>query len=267
MIICTILFNQPEFLKYQYRLLKKYILVPFKFYVFDNSYDNTPEITKKFNNLCNELNIEYIRVPQNIFNHRNDPSYRAGKSLDYGLRFLYQNFPEEIIMVNDSDLFLFDYFNPIERLKDNDIVGRSNKNIYLFKDPNSDIVKNQIFYITNQFFIVNFKKFNPSLITFEPYTYNNIGLDCGGFLYKYFNDNLSIKYEFIHDHCSGLINKNNLKDIEMNLAIKKFIENDLEIMEPCFSEIFDYKFLHFRAGSNWINFSSVIYENRLLKLI
>lgn len=68
--ITTIAFNNPFFIELQYIGIKKYIQdKDIKFVVFDDSEDK--EITKNIKDKCKILNLEYIRIDQNIHRDRN----------------------------------------------------------------------------------------------------------------------------------------------------------------------------------------------------
>jgi hypothetical protein len=97
-------------------------------------------------------------------------------------------------MVNDSDLFLVDNYNPLETIKEFDIIGRSVKNIYLRDEsPEHPINKYNIDYYSNQFLIINYSTFSDiNNISFLPTIIDNINLDCGGKLYTYFKENKNI---------------------------------------------------------------------------
>ena len=68
--ITTIAFNNPFFIELQYIGIKKYIKdKDIKFVVFDDS--NDEKITKDIKDKCKILNLEYIRIDQNIHIDRN----------------------------------------------------------------------------------------------------------------------------------------------------------------------------------------------------
>ena len=262
LIILVVVYNQPDFLEYQYRCLQKFIKVPFRFILFDNS--DVDNMTIKFMEISSRLNIEYYRIPQNIHS-LNDASSRAGKSLDYSLQYLYNNIQfRGVVMVNDSDLFLVDNYNPLETIKEFDIIGRSIKNIYLRDEsPEHPINKYNIDYYSNQFLIINYSTFSDiNNISFLPTIIDNINLDCGGKLYKYFKEN-NVKHRSILDYSTGY-SIDEVKSINgINNYIRGYIAEDIKINNSkSFSEIFDNSYIHFRAGSNWLNQNQEIYSKR-----
>jgi len=120
LIVLTTVYNKPDLLKYQFASLIRFLDVSFRLLVFDNS--NQPESSAEFENTCklNSDMMQYIKIPQEI-HKKNDPSSRAGKSLDYSLSFVYDKLMYRgIVMVLDADVFLFKHYNPIVRLGNNE---------------------------------------------------------------------------------------------------------------------------------------------------
>lgn len=263
-IVLSVVFNRPRYIPYQYECLKKFITIPFEYIIFDNSKDDrdTYEIQRN----CEYLDIKYYRVPQNI--HVSDEvSNRAGLSLDYALRFLYNQMAfRGIVMVCDSDLFLIKSYNPIERIADYDFVGRSIKNIYeQVHKPDHPINLNKLYYYSNQFMLINYDSFSYiNDITFVPVVYKGIQLDCGGQLYSFFNENKQIKHLAINDIPSSHFNKENVNiNNSLSEGLKDYLTAEINIINGnSFSEIFDDSFIHFRAGSNWCGHSDTLAFNR-----
>ena len=236
-IICTVVYNKPGFIEYQYECLKKYITVPFRFIVFDNSVGDD-EIPRH----CSYVGASYIRVPQHI-HINNDPSSRSGASLNYALQYIYHDMSfRGIVMVNDSDLFLVNNYDPVERLGQHDMVGIGQSN-------------NGVFY-TNQFLIMNFGTLpNFHEISFLP----TKGLDCGGLLIEYFERHPNVRHGGCPIVNSGMFHHDTLDSVPE--IYKDYVREEINIIKTgdyanrCFSEIVDDVFLHIRAGSNWYGFT------------
>uniref|UniRef100_A0A6C0AJU3 Uncharacterized protein n=1 Tax=viral metagenome TaxID=1070528 RepID=A0A6C0AJU3_9ZZZZ len=258
MKILNVVYNKPAFLSYHYECLKKYLNLsePLEYYVIDNSVDNT--ITDKFRALASYLNVNYVRVPQNIHTAQ-DPSTRAGKSLDYGLQYLYNNFHcREVVMVCDSDLFLTDYYDPLRALGNNDLVGKSPINAYAYQQPEilHEIQKRA--YYTNQFLIINFKKINANNISFLPCVLDGVTLDCGGRLNLFFKQNPEIRHAAVSDNCS--ITPHTIHTVPNHL--RDFFANDITLKGAALAELVADVFVHMRQGSNWDNRNPDIIFNR-----
>lgn len=269
MIIISVVYNKPEFISYQYECLKKFIEVPFEYYIFDNADDSVNE--QKFKEVCSYLNIKYFKVPQNI-HQINDASTRAGKSLDYSLRYVYNTIGYRgILMVNDSDMFLVKPYNPISRLGDYHIAGRSASGIYSGNnDPHTSTIE-RITYYTNQVLIMNFEKIpNFNRITFLPGNIGGIGVDCGGLLHTYFKLNPDVTHFPLKDTHSNFYSKDNIEQCQEEM--KEYFKSELAIFDnnsktdtaknKAFSEIFDDAFIHLRAGSNWVGHDIDILSKR-----
>lgn len=252
-LICfTVGFNRPRYIPYQYECLKKFITVPFEYILFDNSNDDG--IRDEFVRNSNYLGIKYIRVPQHI--HQNqDPSSRAGKSLDYALRYMYNDMGfRGKVMLNDSDLFLARPYNPIEKLGNNDLVGLAgNKN-------------NNIYYV-NQFLIANFNTLpNINNLSFLPCIIDGVNYDCGGLTINYLKNNPEIKHYSIREDCSGVFSNTNIDSAPFEF--REYLKEEIKVFDSgeyanrAFSEIFDDSFIHLRAGSNWYGHNENITFNR-----
>ena len=258
MKIVNVVYNKPAFLPYHYECLKKYLKIsgPLEYYVFDNSIDDT--ITNTFRGLASYLNVHYVRVPQSIHTGQ-DPSMRAGKSLDYGLHYLYTQLRcREVVMVCDSDLFLTDYYDPLHALGNNDIVGKSPINAYAYHTPEilHEIQKRP--YYTNQFLIINFKTVDATKISFLPCVVDGISLDCGGKLNIFFKENPEIRHSPVSDNCS--ITPNTIHTVPVHL--RDFFANDITLKGAALAELIGGVFVHMRQGSNWDNRNSNIIFSR-----
>jgi hypothetical protein len=268
LIVLVVVYNQPDFLEYQYHCLKKFMKVPFRCMIFDNSEQDC--ITTKFVEICKELHIEYYRVPDHIRMYAGD-SLRAGRSLDYALQYIYDTNYKGIVMVNDSDLFLVKEYNPLDAIKDYEMVGRSIKNIYRRNESIEHPINTyNIDYFSNQFLIINYAKVKDICkISFVPSSINGISVDCGGKLYEYFKE-IEGNYDSIADYCSGYSMNEIYNITDLDDTIKSYLIRDVEINGKSFSEVFDNSFIHFRAGSNWINHSNDVYlqrRNNLIRLL
>ena len=257
MKIINVVFNKPAFLPYHYECLKKYLKTDrLEYYVFDNSNDEGASDMFRFLSLY--LNVEYIRVPQNI--HRtNDPSTRAGQSLDYALQYAYNTLHcRDVVMVCDSDMFLTDYYDPLVGLGDNDIVGKSPINAYAFQQPEiADEIRQRVYY-TNQFLIVNFKSVDVNKISFVPGSVDGVSLDCGGRLTTFFRENPEIHHSAVSDNCT--VTSDTIDRIPAHL--RDFFMNDITLKGAALAELIEGVFVHMRQGSNWSNRDSDIVFSR-----
>jgi hypothetical protein len=246
--VIVVAFNKPEFIKLQYDLLSKYMSDVFEFYVYNNS--NNPITSKNIEEECNRYGIEYISVPQSIFNS-SDVSYRAGKSLDYAIHHNMNTYTDSThLMILDSDMFLIKPFSMVEYMGHFDLMG-----IYQ--------QRGHVFYYTNQLmFVDNCKVKNFDTETkFLPGIIDGQATDCGGYLYTYIN-----RYGILHGNVrdnvhSGTLKSEDIPNIDIEFA--PYFQTEIEMMNGTnFAEYYCGSFLHFRAGSNWINFNKNVVDNR-----
>ena len=246
-LVCfTTAYSTPEFIPYQYECLRKFITVPFNYYVFDNAPTN--DIAEKNKDMAAYSGAIYVRIPTNPY--AGNPSGGAGYSVNFALQYIYNTLKYRgITMCIDSDMFPIAPFDPIECIGSHDFLG--------IKDWRGHVV-----YYTNQLFIINFENIKDiNGIDFLPGTVDGQQCDCGGNLYIFFKKypELSVK-QFNHIK-SGSINNENINDICPE-NFKEYFKNELTVITPAFSEIYENTFLHYRAGSNWIGHSSDIVFRR-----
>ena len=265
MKIINVVFNKPAFLPYHYECLRKYLKTDMlEYYVFDNSNDDG--VTNMFRGLSSYLNVQYIRVPQNIHPSQ-DPSMRAGKSLDYALQYVYNTLQcRDIVMVCDSDMFLTDCYDPLLALGDNDIVGKSPINAYAFHEPEKlqSILERR--YYTNQLLIINFKTIDANKISFLPGVVDGFHLDCGGRLATFFKENPGIRHSAVLDNCT--ITSDTIDRVPVHL--RDFFMNDVTLKGAALAELIEGVFVHMRQGSNWSNRASdevFLRERSVFKLL
>ena len=265
MKVVNLVFNKPRFVPYHYECLKKYLKVDtLEYYVFDNSIDDG--ITNAFRGLASYLNVNYVRVPQNI--HKvDDPSCRAGGSLDYALQYMYTQLQcRDVVMICDSDMFLTDYYDPLVGLGDNDIVGKSPINAYAFQEPEKlqSILGRR--YYTNQLLILNLKTVDVNKLSFLPGVVDGVRLDCGGKLSTFFKENPEIRHSALSDTCT--VTPDSIETVPLHL--RDFFLNDVTLKGAALAELIEGVFVHMRQGSNWNNLATDIVftrERNVFKLL
>jgi len=258
MLVFTVVYNKPSFLTYQVECLRRYLQGEFTFCVFDNS--DSAEYETQFRNLCADLNVTHVRVPPGIHT-AHDPSIRAGKSLDYALRYVYSTLNYRgVVMVNDSDLFLVKPFDPLQELEGAQFVGRGQ-----YRDGG-------ITYYTNQFLILDYATLpNVQDITFVPGVVDDKFLDCGGLLSLYFRANPEVVHRTVADIYSNKLSRETMDKCPEE--IRPYIEREIQLIPQdvpqldiraghAFSEYVANAFIHLRAGSNWIGHNAALHWNR-----
>ncbi len=256
MKVITISSNNPIFIELQLKSLKKFLKVDFEFIVFNDGKD-WDDITNFYNkNLgrnaiiqkCNELGIKCINISNSHHKKVKWLSQRHSESLKVVLEFMKNNIDEYLLI--DSDMFLIDYFNlESYRNKTNAVVTQTVK---------------EINYIWPNFFYMDLRDSSHlDLIDFNM----RHGFDSGSCMDKWLSsvekDNKIYK---IHHLCSLNWDENDLpKNINKNIlnVLKSDPRNQ---NNKFFYEIYDNKFLHYRAGTNWMNDSKNLHDENILRL-
>jgi len=289
MKICTSVVNNPYFICIQYITLKKYVKGKYEFIIFndakdfpDNTNNNDITIRKKITDLCTELNIQCIQVPndfhQDIYTFHY--SQRCSSTMNFMMKYFEQN-PDQYLVI-DSDMFCINDFD-IHRYQDYDsaivLQSRHNDTIHY--------MWNGLFYF-DMFKIKNFDKINWDC-------HNELCLDTGGMTkdwLKYQNNNeqfpsVNDLRQFYHKETNynknGIYfikhlwsctwNDNEIPDcLKKNKELYHYVKNDVRnVIEnnetQYFCEIYDDIFFHYRAGGNWRGEGTNFHINNSKKLL
>ena len=118
-----------KFIELQYKSIQKYFKSEYEYIVFDDSRDyehltayNIIQ-TNKIKQICDKLNIKYIRIPQELHDNRDKimpkcfvnkddhPISRTCVAVQYGLKYTIDNFNNCYAFILDADMFFIDNFN------------------------------------------------------------------------------------------------------------------------------------------------------------
>jgi len=263
MKIITAVVNNPLFIEIQYYTLKKYFQGEYEFIVFNDAKDfpdftNGNDITIKtqIEDMCSKLNITCINVPNENHKQNKIASERTADSMNYILQYQKQNTDKYLLL--DSDMFLVDYFD-INKYSEYDcaiVLQSRNNNIHYFW--------NGIYY-------------------FDMYKLKNIELlnwncspscDTGGMMQEWLKLQLGNTPMPNTDEIrwtNNIFHTNNIYfikhlwscswdtselpiNLQDNSKLIDFFKNDIRNTNgKFFCEIYDDKFLHYRAGGNWKN--------------
>ena len=275
MKIVTAVVNNPVFIQIQYYTLKKYIKCDYEFIVFNDAkafpdYSNGGDVTIKnsIEETCKKLGITCINIPNQNHIKQTDPAIRCADSMNFILKFQLQN-PDKYLLI-DSDMFLVDNFDLSEYEKyDCAIVLQSRNNF-------------QTNYIWNGIYYFDFNKLkNKQLLNWNC----SPGCDVGGMMEQWLHEqtkNIPNTDEIRHTNkvfhnddiyymkhlwsCSW--NENEIpENLNDNTKLIHFIKTDPRNQNGKFyCEIYDNKFLHYRAGGNWEKRNMNIHVGLTLKL-
>lgn len=294
-----------KFVELQKKSIEKYFETDFEYIVFDDSRDHKHLTaynkiqTDKISYICNKLNIKYIRIPQELhfnrdnvmpeyFNKKDDhPVSRCALAVQYGMNYIINNYKECYLFLIDSDMFLIDYLNINNFIKNKDIIGISQG-------------RENLVYLWNGIFMADLNKINLKDFNWEAgalkeldNNFNKIGkdisVDVGGHNYYFLKKNGYLdknkdKIKFygpmhISDlNCVWIIGQEGENYMSENYMSEKLKELFLEFSKLkskpkntydkwVNKELFlDNKIIHIRGGGGWC-YHKEEYHNDCVKLI
>jgi hypothetical protein len=272
MKVITVVVNNPIFIELQFLTLKKFLLTPYEFIVFNDAkaypdYTNNNDITmkKQIENICNKLDIKCINIDNDYQMNNTSSSYRHSQSMNEMLKFQLNN--PDLYLILDSDMFLIDYLDINKYINFNAAIvlqQRVNKSI-------NYIWPGLCFFNMNN--INNFKELKWDMI---PNT------DNGGASYIWLNNQVTDNEVFpsvevlrhYHIETSNIYFISHLWSLTWNQSeypfnnnlLLDFLNNDFRNINNMFyCEIYDNCFLHYRAGSNWNNEDINLHDSQILK--
>jgi len=264
MKIITAVVNNPTFIEIQYYTLEKYFKGSYEFIVFNDAKDfpdftNGGDITikSKIEDICKDLGIQCINIPNNSHKSCHDAAIRCADSMNYILNYQKQ-YPDKYLLL-DSDMFLIDHFD-ISKYEEYDcaivLQSRDSGNINYFW--------NGVYYF-NMIKMKNIDKLNWNCCSH---------CDVGGMMQEWLKIQMngcsfpstdmirwtpqsfhSNNIYFIKHLWSCTWNNDELpENIKANTSLLDFFESDPRNDNgKYFCEIYDNVFLHYRAGGNWRN--------------
>jgi hypothetical protein len=262
MKVVTAVVNNPIFIELQYYTLKKYMKCDYEFIVFndaksfpDYSNGNNPLIKRDIIAMCKKLNIPCINIPNDHHKTKLIPSLRTADSINFILEF-QKMYPDKYLLL-DSDMFLIDNFELSNYENYECAVVLQSRNVKGLK----------VNYFWNGLYYFDFTKIkNIHLLNWGC----SPGCDTGGMTFRWLNNktkNIPNTDEIRNSdnifHNDGIYYIKHLwsctwDDTEMpenmkdNAKLCSFIKEDPRNQNGKFwCEIYDKKFLHYRAGGNW----------------
>jgi hypothetical protein len=129
-LIITHNHNRPDFIEIQDKTFKKFLKDDYDFVVFNDARQR--EMCQQINEMCANLGIQCIRIPQSIHaapylpREKNEdfqnPAVRCANVVQYSLDML--GFEHDgIVMIIDADMFLIQPFSIAEYFKDDQLAG------------------------------------------------------------------------------------------------------------------------------------------------
>jgi hypothetical protein len=241
MKIFTYAFNNPAYLEYQSKCLRKFIKEPFDLYCIDNAINS--KYSNQFIIICNDNNIHYTK--------NEEPDHtQAGKSHYSALQWSWKKIisnTEELIVMMDHDAFPIDYVSIEELLGDAFLAGPPQAR---------GTPDNFVEYFHPSLMIFDTQKLpNKGSISFRGSVINGNATDTGGDLYNYFKSNPDVQKTFLR---AGHIFADH--PLFSPKLIAKYGQAYIDTMVQTLFETIENKFLHTRNGSNWDGWK--IFEDR-----
>lgn len=262
-LILTHAFNKPEFIWWQEASLRKFLKDDYTFIIFNDAPNQ--DLYDKINQVCQELNITCIDVPQEIHDYKNpylpalmprhplgDPSAECAETIQYMLDTIGFKHPG-ITVILDSDMF------PIREVSIEALL----ENYEVAAHPQYRQGKNEFI----NYFLPNLIFFNMETLQ-DKYSINfNLGIiddvcvDTGGYTYFYIKEHPSLKW--LRTNCVYTLHENSPKDILDYFQSHPKMYQLMTEKKYDFEFYADYTFIHFRAGSNWSHIDKNSYLNKL----
>ena len=258
MKIVTAVVNNPIFIEIQYYTLQKYMKCDYEFIVFNDAkqfpdFSNGGDINTKrsIEELCRMLKIQCINIPNQHHIRQQDPSIRTADSMNFILEYQKRN-PDKYLLI-DSDMFLVDYF---------DLTDYENYDCAVVFQSRFD---NKIKYFWNGLYYFDINKMNNlQLLNWNCFPSS----DTGGMLQIWLLTQEEKNICDINQLSSLSYDESEIpENLQTNANLIHFIKTDPRNKNgKFFCEIYDNKFLHYRAGGNWEKRNMNIHVGLTLKL-
>lgn len=275
MKVITAVVNNPVFIEIQYYTLKEFMKCDYEFIVFNDAksfsdYSNGGDITIKnsIEETCKKLDIQCINISNQQHMIQQDAAIRCADSMNFILNYQKQH-PDKYLLI-DSDMFLIDYF---------DLTDYENYDCAVVLQSRNNCIIN---YLWNGIYYFDFTKMkNINLLNWNC----KPGCDVGGMMEQWLKsqtnkipntDEIRHTNKSFHNDdiyyikhlwsCSWDESEipENFKD---NTKLIHFIKTDPRNQNGKFyCEIYDNKFLHYRAGGNWERKNMNLHISLALKL-
>lgn len=286
--VLTSAVNNPIFIEIQYHTLKKHLKNDYEFIVFNDAknfpdYTNGGDITVKqqISDMCKSLDIKCINIENDHHANLESPCTRCAQAMNHMLKYQLLN-PAKYLVI-DSDMFLIDDFDIEKEYSGYNMAVVPQKRQWV---ENNRLIECNYFWNGLHYFnipeIQDKELLNWSLI--EDFT------DVGGMMHKWVDKHIPEEYIPNTDYIRKNDNIYSFRDIYFirhlwsitwdetelpeNIKNKKlinFLKKDPRNQKGKFyCEIYDKKFLHYRAGGNWnrmdINLHKFL-SNKLRKIL
>jgi hypothetical protein len=282
-LVFTTAFNRPDFVELQQKLFNKFLEDDFEYIVVSDA--NTLQMRETMKQTCERLKIRLIEVPQGIHDRPylprqvgdnfHNPNVRHCNSAQWAWDTHFSNH-EGPVMLIDSDMFLIRPFSVEKTLEDKHLAG------VMWGTTDSE-TNAPYSYLWLALILFN----NPKLPEKERICFNPGALpgtkavcDSGGWtsLYlKRFGEILKVHnlsylqgHQFYCPYRYASVDSQKFEnireeEIRSNLESRGFTRNEinLALKKPYTIELLgDNHFLHYRAGTNYENYSDEFLQTK-----
>lgn len=226
----VIYYNKPDFIKFQYDLIRKYCTDDYEYIIVNNGKDN--EKAKIITDFCTKNKIREVQTYQ----FRLPKVYDHTRVLKYVYKELLSKDNSDFRVIMDQDIFPYGKFNIGEIIKDNDIAG-----IKLGNPPH---------YVCS-FIMIHGKNLDLSNINIRPESAQDASMWTWGIEKKY-------KVKWINHTTQGY---REIYYIFRNIPV--IIEKYKEIDNKKITfQIIENNFLHYWQGSEWNNHDKIFHAEK-----
>lgn len=227
-IVATYAYQRSDFIPMQRDCLKKYLVEPFEYVVFNNTPDG--QSASNVESVCSQNNIRCVRVAD-----RNGSigSGSHAAALNWSFRNIILPEKCDYLILIDFDMFLMSSFSIESFLADSDMSGVQQSNgVTTYYWPGMLILRISALP-------------NVETIDFSCGVIDGVQIDSGGFISYYVKNNPNIRIKNMVHTCQ-IASQQHFSDF--------FVEDISSKYGPDFGfEIYAEKFLHYGRGSNWNN--------------
>lgn len=234
----------------------------YEFIVFNDAKDfsdltNGGEITIKYliEQTCKRLNIKCINIPNESHRNIKNAGIRCANSMNYMLKYQIEN-PDKYLII-DSDMFLICDFDI------NEYIDFDSAIVLQRRDDNTlNYLWNGLCYFDmNKIKNIHLLNWNCRNADVGAIMHNWLEKETNGDLpnsddLRWSNNNYdNYRIHYIKHLWSCSWDKSELPEsLINNHELINFLESDpRNEKDKYFCEIYDKKFLHYRAGGNWLN--------------
>jgi hypothetical protein len=210
--VFTTVTNQPSFAELQAKTFREFLDCDYEFHIVDDSIGYEQE----YQQICKDYGATYHLKEEKIVPH--DPMRSCAQAVQWTYDNLIEKCSEDIVLFLDSDMFLFQKFNPVDYMKDKIITGCLQ-------------TRGSVDYLWNGILIFNMPKIlkQTGRLDFGCGMVENDFCDVGGKTYFFLKEN-DIKVDDLRPKFEGEYNGIQLENMETFM---------------------DGKFFHFRGGALW----------------